>query len=194
MQLILIRHSITAGNQEHRYIGSRTNEPLCTAGIILAQQKAAELASLFPSPELVLTSPMRRCIQTAEILFPGAALQDVNGLQECDFGDFEGKNYAELSGNPVYQAWIDSGGTMAFPGGESREAFVERCCTALERALQNRQETTIAAVVHGGTIMAVLSALEEQRRPYFSWQTGHCTPILCAVQQKKPLRLRQQGS
>ena len=29
MQLLLIRHSITAGNLEHRYIGCRTDEPLC---------------------------------------------------------------------------------------------------------------------------------------------------------------------
>ena len=38
MQLLLIRHSITAGNLEHRYIGCRTDEPLCEAGIALAQQ------------------------------------------------------------------------------------------------------------------------------------------------------------
>ena len=71
-------------------------------------------------PEVVLTSPMRRCVQTAEILFPDTPREIVYGLQECDFGDFEGKNYAELSGDPAYQAWIDSGGTLAFPGGESK--------------------------------------------------------------------------
>lgn len=75
------------------------------------------------------------------------------GLQECDFGAFEGKNYQELSGDTSYQAWIDSGGTLAFPEGESREGFVRRCCAALETALQSRQESHIAAVVHGGTIM-----------------------------------------
>ena len=109
-----------------------------------------------------------------------------------DFGEFEGKNYIELQKNPNYQAWIDSGGTLAFPGGESKAAFLQRCCQALEQALQRQQHQTVAAVVHGGTIMAVLSALEEQQKPYFSWQAGHCEPILCTVTGTEPLRLRQQ--
>ena len=167
MQIVFIRHSMTAGNLERRYIGCRTDEPLCEAGISLAQQKTAEIRQTFPMPEVVLTSPMRRCVQTAEILFPDTPREIVYGLQECDFGDFEGKNYAELSGDPAYQAWIDSGGTLAFPGGESRAAFLQRCCQALEQALQRQQHQTVAAVVHGGTIMAVLSALEEQQKPYF---------------------------
>ena len=56
MQLLLIRHSITAGNLEHRYIGCRTDEPLCEAGIALAQQKSVEFRRSFPAPELVLVS------------------------------------------------------------------------------------------------------------------------------------------
>lgn len=98
MQIVFIRHSMTAGNLERRYIGCRTDEPLCEAGISLAQQKTAEIRQTFPMPEVVLTSPMRRCVQTAEILFPDTPREIVYGLQECDFGDFEGKNYAELSG------------------------------------------------------------------------------------------------
>ena len=180
MQIVFIRHSMTAGNLERRYIGCRTDEPLCEAGISLAQQKTAEIRQTFPMPEVVLTSPMRRCVQTAEILFSDTPREIVYGLQECDFGDFEGKNYAELSG------------TLAFPGGESRAAFLQRCCQALEQALQRQQHQIVAAVVHGGTIMAVLSALEEQQKPYFSWQAGHCEPILCTVTGTEPLRLRQQ--
>ena len=61
---------------------------------------------------------MRRCIQTAKILYPGRAQVKIEEFRECDFGSFEGKNYQDLSGDPVYQAWIDSGGTLGFPGGE----------------------------------------------------------------------------
>ena len=96
-----------------------------------------------------------------------------------DFGEFEGKNYAQLNGDPRYQAWIDSGGTLAFPGGESREAFFARCVDGMElvmeqirqqlayRACPKCRETEdngmiqeplpVVAVVHGGTIMALLS-------------------------------------
>ncbi len=43
-----------------------------------------------------------------------------------DFGQFEGKNYEELKDNPDYQKWIDSNGTLPFPGGEPREQFIRR--------------------------------------------------------------------
>lgn len=88
-----------------------------------------------------------------------------------DFGEFEGKNYIELQKNPNYQAWIDSNGTLPFPGGESREAFIKRCEQGFYRMLigikgrlqkmdekQPASKITAGAVVHGGTIMAILSS------------------------------------
>ena len=190
-ELILIRHGKTAGNLLGRYIGSRTDEPLCDEG------REGLAVKQLPEIERLYVSPMKRCVETAEILWPGfdrKKMQKVTDLRECDFGDFENKNYKELSGNGDYQAWIDSGGTLAFPEGESREGFVRRCCAALETALQSRQESHIAAVVHGGTIMAVLSALEQQQKAYFSWQVKPCTPVFCRVVTLSPLRLAASGS
>ena len=183
MQLLLIRHSITAGNLEHRYIGCRTDEPLCEAGIALAQQKSVEFRRSFPAPELVLVSPMQRCRQTAEILFPHVSQKIVLGLQECDFGAFEGKNYQELSGNTSYQAWIDSNGTLPFPNGESMDAFKSRCLEAFARIVEEvsgAEKEWIASgktgifragiVVHGGTIMAILEQYGYPKAAYFDYQ------------------------
>ena len=95
--------------------------------------------------------------------------------REMDFGEFEGKNYIELQKNPNYQAWIDSNGTLPFPGGESREAFIKRCEQGFYRMLigikgrlqkmdekQPASKITAGAVVHGGTIMAILSSFTEE--------------------------------
>ena len=183
MQIVFIRHSMTAGNLERRYIGCRTDEPLCEAGISLAQQKTAEIRQTFPMPEVVLTSPMRRCVQTAEILFPDTPREIVYGLQECDFGDFENKNYKELSGNGDYQAWIDSNGTLPFPNGESMDAFKSRCLEAFARIVEEvsgAEQEWIASgktgifragiVVHGGTIMAILEQYGYPKAAYFDYQ------------------------
>ena len=208
MQILWIRHGKTLGNVQRRYVG-RTDEGLTDEAKSCLQKKQVLMQELCVQteggrnqgkwyhagafvPDFVYSSPMMRCRETAEILFPGQVFCVQEGLQETDFGDFEYKNYEELKENPAYQAWIDSGGTLAFPSGESRAAFLQRCCQALEQALQRQQHQTVAAVVHGGTIMAVLSALEEQQKPYFSWQAGHCEPILCTVTGTEPLRLRQQ--
>ena len=159
-EIILIRHGKTYGNTLGRYIGT-TDEELCPEGReeLAALRESGQYRSI--RPDLVYVSPLRRCRQTAELLFPGVPQEICRDLRECDFGEFENKNYKELSGNPAYQAWVDSGGTLPFPGGESREAFQERCRAEFARVLKElgRQAGSGAAfVVHGGTIMSILSA------------------------------------
>ena len=119
IRMYLIRHGSTPGNRERRYIG-RTEEDLCEEGILALKGQEA------PEVQRIYASPMRRCIQTAKILYPGRAQVKIEEFRECDFGSFEGKNYQDLSGDPVYQAWIDSGGTLGFPGGEEPGGFRRR--------------------------------------------------------------------
>ena len=81
-----------------------------------------------------------------------------------DFGAFEGKSYMDLREDERYQRWIDSGGTLPFPEGESREDFCLRCERGLQRMIRrvrqmegNGESKTIGMILHGGTIMALLS-------------------------------------
>ena len=84
--IVLLRHSITAGNLVGRYIGT-TDESLCPEGIQLLKTKK------MPKAELVYTSPMKRCKETAALLWPGISQKIIESLRECDFGEFENKNY-----------------------------------------------------------------------------------------------------
>ena len=92
LKIYLIRHGKTQGNLSGKYIGARTDEPLCQEGIRELEGKN------YPKAELLFVSPMKRCRQTGEILYPGLAQKECPLLKECDFGDFENKNYKELSG------------------------------------------------------------------------------------------------
>lgn len=183
-----IRHGMTQANGEHRYLG-KTDEPLSETGIRLLQEKKKEYFS--SPPEFLYTSPMKRCVQTAELLFERNPIL-IPEWKEMDFGQFEGKNYEELKDNPDYQKWIDSNGTLPFPGGEPREQFIRRSMEGFDwmmsdiliksekntriqngtetQDLKNNCETEIpvVAVVHGGTIMAVLSSLTGGE--YFDFQ------------------------
>lgn len=179
-ELILIRHGKTAGNLLSRYIGSRTDEPLCDEG------REGLAGKQLPEVERLYVSPMKRCVETAEILWPGfdrKKMQKVTDLRECDFGDFENKNYKELSGNGDYQAWIDSNGTLPFPNGESMDAFKSRCLEAFARIVEDvsgAEQEWIASgktgifragiVVHGGTIMAILEQYGYPKAAYFDYQ------------------------
>ncbi len=86
MRVVLIRHSKTAGNLKGRYIGT-TDEPLCEEGIRLLEGKT------YPTAELVYVSPMKRCRETASLIYPTLTQREEPLLRECDFGDFENKNY-----------------------------------------------------------------------------------------------------
>lgn len=162
-ELVFIRHGQTAGNLRRNYVG-RTDEPLCEAGRQALWQRQA--AGLYPAAELLFCSPMRRCLQTAAIIYPQLSAQTVLELRECDFGEFENHNYQDLSGNPAYQQWLDSNGELPFPGGESRAQFAKRCCLGFEHAVSQllampQPPACAAFVVHGGTIMALLAAYTE---------------------------------
>ena len=124
---------------------------------------------------------MKRCIETADILYPGKDPILVPQWKEMDFGLFEGKNYQELNGDKQYQAWIDSGGTLPFPQGESRPCFLQRCSQGMYESVDRYRElftggVKIGCVVHGGTIMALLSTFYGGE--YFDYQVkngrGYC--------------------
>ncbi|MBO4367094.1 MAG: histidine phosphatase family protein [Clostridia bacterium] len=163
MKLFLVRHGLTQGNLESRYIGCRTDEPLCARGEELLR------ARHMPAVSRLLVSPMKRCIQSAAILWPGMEPEIVPNLRECDFGSFEGKNYQELNGNSDYQAWIDSGGELPFPGGESRQSFALRSVNAFRALDLFSLQDDCALVVHGGTIMAIMEAYARPRGSYFDF-------------------------
>ena len=141
MRIYLIRHSMTKGNKEKRYIGT-TDESLCLEGIQLLEERKG----MYPEVTYVYVSPMKRCVQTAEIIYPemmkAGAYSCNEKLRECDFGLFENHNYIELSGCPEYQAWIDSGGKLPFPEGESREAFIRRTLEGSGKSYGMRRHMT----------------------------------------------------
>ena len=167
MTVYLIRHGKTAGNLTGRYIGATTDEPLCSQGIAELQTRA------YPAVQRVFVSPMKRCKQTASLLYPDVKQTVVPNLRECDFGLFEGKNYAELNGRADYQAWIDSGGELPFPEGESRKTFAARCVAAFRQAMKTVTEEDVAFVVHGGTIMAIMEAYARPKKDFYAYHIGN---------------------
>ena len=165
LKLWLIRHGMTEGNRHQRYIGV-TDESLCEEGRNLLSNVT------YPRAQALFVSPLRRCRETARILFGDQEQRVIELLAECDFGEFENKNYKELEGNAKYQAWIDSNGTLPFPGGESREAFKSRNLRGFDRAVTGciRNHVSEAAlVVHGGTIMNIMEEYADIRKPFYEW-------------------------
>ncbi len=172
MKIYLIRHLKTKGNIEHRYIG-RTDEPLIKSEeqqIVIDKMK--KKLEAYQSPDFVVSSPLKRCMETAKIYFPNQGIQIQQKLRESDFGLFENKTYEELKDVPEYRKWMQSNGTLPFPNGESHEAFLNRCRKGFEESVSQalkQKKKSICFVIHGGSIMAVLSQLSEQPSTFYDW-------------------------
>lgn len=185
VEIFLIRHGLTKENEEHRYLGS-TNASLSDKGIVKLKEKIA--GNLYPDKgkiNYLFTGPMNRCKETASLIYPDCSQIEISELTEMDFGDFECKNYVELNGNEDYQRWIDSGGTIAFPNGESREDFIERSKLGFLKVidyLRNEKEDDLTSLVvlHGGNIMAILYSFCQGE--YFDYQVKPAEGYRCEIE------------
>lgn len=147
--IALIRHGRTAGNLMKKYIGV-TDEEL---------YDARGLERDYPAADIVVTSPLKRCVRTAEIIYPDAEKIVIDDLREYDFGRFEGKTFEEAVSDAEYKKWLESDGNEAFPGGEDHGDFKLRSVRAFRAAAEKYKDHDIAFVVHGGTIMAVMQSI-----------------------------------
>ena len=181
MKIYFIRHGKTPGNLLKRFIGGRTDQSLCEAG--KAELTDLKDAKLYPAAKRVYVSPMRRCRETAAILFPLAEQVVVEEMREMDFGIFENKSHDDMKHDSEYKTWLSTMCEGPVPNGENKESFTSRCTDAfltIARGWKPAEEAEPAVfVVHGGTIMAILSRLVKSDRQYYQWYTENGHGYLC---------------
>lgn len=167
----LIRNGLTDENLEGRYIG-HTDVELSEEGKAQLGQMKDEL--IFPPVDAVFTSPLKRCTETAKILYPDNMPIVIDGFIEYNFGEFENKTAEELKNSPVFPRWLAGEKGVEPPFGESNEAFEKRIRETFEKVAEGLMKTgtTSAAIVtHGGVIMAILAAYGIPELPMHEWLT-----------------------
>lgn len=163
--MVFIRHGLTAGNEQRRYVGQLEDQPLTEAG--REQLRTWKAQRCYPAADALYASPLLRCQETARILYPMLVPVTLPSLIELNMGAFEGKTYEQLKDDPAYRAWIDSRGMSAPPGGESGRDFTARLRSALAQIAADAQRChvhTAAVITHGGCIMTLFQQ--------FNFQTG----------------------
>ncbi|MBO5104120.1 MAG: histidine phosphatase family protein [Ruminococcus sp.] len=156
-RISVLRHGMTEANEKGIYIG-KTDIPLSAKGAGEIAAKTDEFD--YPSVHRVYSSPLRRCTETAEILFPETELKTVDDLRELDFGDFENKSVDELINNDDYKKWLKGGKDSRSPNGESLEEMTARTYKALHNIIMDMMNDGIthsAMITHAGIISNMLS-------------------------------------
>jgi broad specificity phosphatase PhoE len=145
IQLLLVRHASTPATRRGAFPG---DEPLDDPG----RAEAARLHGRLPAGARALTSPARRCVETAQSAGLRAGIEP--RLSECDFGSWSGRTLAEIHAEDPEAAvrWMTD--PDARPGdGESLRALSERVAGWLAEL----SDGITAAVTHGGVVRAAVA-------------------------------------
>ena len=165
----LIRHGITKGNINAQYIG-HTDLPLTIASI--EQLKQYKKQYVYPAVDVVFSSPLKRCVDTADILFPNNKPVIIPDFIEYNFGEFEGLTAKELENNKQFGEWLRGDINSKPPFGESNAEFAHRVCESFEKLIDGIVKTsteTSVIVAHAGVIMTILSAYGLPEAPMSQW-------------------------
>ncbi len=164
----LLRHGLTAANEKGIYIG-RTDWPLSPEG--LARLLKMKESGVYPGAVRFFTSPLLRCRQTLEVLYPGCRQEIVPELAECNFGDWEGKAVSELKYNDAFISWV-SGKLAQIPGGENVEDFQKRIKTGFEdivKRIMSTGDTEAVVCTHGAVVMYLMAEYALPKIPMQDW-------------------------
>ena len=170
IELVYETHSLTLDNERGFATGWLPGE-LSPQGRELARELGERRRN--DGIAAVLTSDLRRAVETVEIAFAGSALpihQDAR-LRECDYGELNGTPVAEIEAIRV--DCIE----RPFPGGESYMDVVHRTQDFLGDLLREHHGERVLVVSHGANRLALdhllrgdpLARLVEEQ---FDWRPG----------------------
>ncbi|GAA2327722.1 histidine phosphatase family protein [Dactylosporangium salmoneum] len=156
LRMVVLRHGETPYTAEKRYSG-RGDIPLSAAGHEQAARAALRVSQVAPKLAAVVSSPLKRCLETAAALGGNVPLVVDDDLIECDFGDWEGLTYGEVRERYAAEQdrWLAST-SVAPPGGESFQQVAMRVRRAVRRLQESYAGQEIAVVSHVTPIKLLL--------------------------------------
>jgi len=151
--VVLVRHGETDHTRARLFSGRTGADPsLNEDGRAQIRATADWLAPLASSSPVLLSSPLRRTQESAEILSARLDLDVTvdHGLLEAGFGSWEGLTYAEVvKRDPdALSTWLDDPAHPAGGSGDSLVSMAARMDATRERLLSSYAGQVVVAVTH----------------------------------------------
>jgi len=144
--IVLVRHGPTEWSVSGRHTGA-TDLALTDDGRAAAASLRDRLARY--DFRLVLSSPLARARETAELAGLGDRAEPDDDLREYDYGDYEGRTTADIhEDRPDWFLWSDGA-----PGGETPEQVGDRADRVIARA--RAADGDVALFAHGHILRAL---------------------------------------
>jgi broad specificity phosphatase PhoE/ribonuclease HI len=151
--VVLVRHGVTPHTVEKRFSGglASANPGLSDEGRAQIRAVADWLGPLAERVDAVISSPVRRTLESAEILAEslGRTVEVEPGFAEMEFGVWDGMTFAEVGEKypDELKAWLGSL-DVAPEGGESFRVVQQRVLDGLARLLEAHAGKTVVVVSH----------------------------------------------
>ncbi len=160
--LVLVRHAVTTFTLEKRFSGVG-DPPLIEQGRLQAKVVAERLVSR-GGIDLIVSSPLTRCRETASIIAAalGMAVEYDDDLREVDFGAWEGLTFPTVQERwpRELDMWL-ADTSISPPDGESYDSLRYRISVAQQRVVNRHRGRTICVVTHSRPVaMFVANALD----------------------------------
>jgi ribonuclease H / adenosylcobalamin/alpha-ribazole phosphatase len=152
--LVLVRHGATVHTAAKRFSGglASSNPGLSDEGRAQVREVADWLAPLGAAIDAVVASPVRRTVESAQILAErlGVPLVEEPGFAEMEFGSWDGLTFAEVHAQrpDEIEAWLGSLDVAPGGGGETFRDVETRVLAGLARVLERYAGRTVAVVSH----------------------------------------------
>ncbi|MFL5334601.1 MAG: histidine phosphatase family protein [Geminicoccaceae bacterium] len=147
----LVRHGAHV-LQDQVLVGRSPGIELSDAG----RRQVEALARYFRTIPLdvVRSGPLHRARTTADALTAEVEVDDA--MDEIDYGEWTGRDPAELGADPAWRAWNAQRGAARVPAGESMQEVQNRAVGAVQRLRRELRDAKVALVTHGDVLRAIL--------------------------------------
>lgn len=182
---MLVRHGTTEWVDKHILHGI-TDIPLNEKGLRQAREAASALESVKAS--YIYTSPLKRCLQTAEIISErtGTKPHPLDDLKELDFGWLEGRTFRDHSSQdfgPLIRVYDHFAHLVIREiTGESQKKFIHRVLSIWQQVLDENPNGTVIIVGHSAVFNMILIHLFGKNFPkdytYYVMKPGSINEIL----------------
>ena len=180
MKIYSTRHGETDYNRSEIILGT-TDVSLNSTGISQAEE-LAERISQAGDVNIIISSPMKRSVTTAEIVGRRctAEVQTDERLREWNYGEYEGKpRFAEHFQESKAEFGVKMGKT-----GESLLQFSHRVYSALDDIIKkySKSEENVLLVTHGGVCRVIETYFHDMTvSEYNNWFMDNCGIILYTI-------------
>lgn len=190
-KLVLVRHGQTPKNVSGLLHGLSDESLLDKVGKAQMRQAGQKIVKEF-WPFGLFHSQEARARQSARIIaeISGVTAIEVNGLEERDWGEFEGRPWSEVR-RILDKLDLEARYVYRPPSGETWQEFEQRTVEALTVKLRESEDKNVVLVTHGGVIRALMPFLLDVSREesfkysprnasltIFEYKDGCFSPIL----------------